>query len=334
MNDSHDPSAFRDAAERLVRARRDRVFDDWLANDGDPAAARVKQVWDDAADLGAYPGYTDLLGAPTMRERSVAMMHLLREGIGAVLTPARTALAATCLALVALGVALLRPAAPEYSTQIAELRELTLPDGSQLTLGAKSEIQRLAFSAAARRVRMGPGEAFFSVTKNPDRPFIVMAGDTLIRVVGTKFNVKYNGAQVKVAVLEGVVEVIRPNGDPETVIAAGNQPHVILTAGQQTVVAEAQPGMVAKPVSIQGAAPGAWREGRLSYEDAPLSEVIADANRYRSGAITIASPALARERINTSLKTSQIDQLLDTLPDSIDAQVVRKPDGTVEIRAK
>jgi transmembrane sensor len=334
MNDRHDPSALRGAADRLVTAQRDRALHAWLANDGDPAAARVKQVWDDAADLGAHPGYADLLGPPTMRERLVAAMHALREGIGPVLTPAHMALATACLVVVALGIAMLRPAAAEYSTQIAEVRELTLPDGSQVTLGAKSEIQRLAFSADARRVRMGQGEAFFSVAKNADRPFIVMAGDALIRVVGTKFNVKYNGAQVKISVLEGVVQVIRPNGDPEAVISATGQPHITLTAGQQTVVAEAQPGFLANPVPIQGDAPGAWREGRLSYEDAPLGEVIADANRYRSGAITITSPALARERINTSLKTSQIDQMLDTLPGSIGAQVVRKPDGTVEIRGK
>lgn len=334
MTDNRDSQqAIRQAAERLVDRHRQGGSIDRLS--ADPAVARVREVWDDAAGLSAHPDYADLMGSPTWRERIVsAWRELFRPIARGSLTPAHVVLAAACLVLIAVGIGMTRSASPEYRTQIAEVRELILPDGSQLTLGAKSEIAKLAFSSGARRVQMGVGEAFFSVAKNPARPFFVQAGGTLIRVVGTKFNVKYDGDQVKVSVLEGMVQVIRPTGAAESVTSATGQPHVTLTAGQQTVVLETEPGFTARVAPIQGAAPGDWREGRLSYEDAPLSEVIADANRYRSGAITIASPTLAGERINTSFKTSQVDQMLETLPDSVNAQIVKHPDGTVEIRAK
>lgn len=321
-----------DADRRGLRAEEDPAFNNWRDQDHARAAsaARVMQVWDDASELKMHSHYGALLGKPTLRERIVAA---IRSFDRPVFTPARTALATGCVALlVVAGTMLFSPASPQYRTEVAEVREFRLADGSEVTLGAKSEIAKVMFSSEARRVKMGTGEAFFAVTKNPKRPFLVQAGDALIRVVGTKFNVKYDGTKVKVSVLEGVVEVIRPGGAIETVSSAAGQPHVTLKAGQQAIVSEAKPGLaVQASVRID---PGSWREGRLSYEDAALSDVIADANRYRSGEIVISSPDLGRERINSSFKTSQIDQMLDSLPDSINARVIRHPDGRVEIRRR
>lgn len=321
-----------DADRRGLHAEDDATFIAW--RDGShvnaAAAALVLQARDDAGERRLHPGYAELMGAPTLRERVMGVLHSARDALsGTVLTPARLGFAALCLALMIAGGVMLRPATPEYRTRIAEIRELKLDDGSRVTLGARSEISRIAFSDDSRRVKMGVGEAFFEVAKAPDRPFLVEAGDTLIRVVGTRFDVKFDGAAVKVSVLEGVVRVMP--GKAGT--SAADRPYVTLSAGEQAIV----PNMAAtlpRPTAIRGTPPGSWREGRLSYADAPLSEVIADANRYRTGRITIVSPSLRDEPVTAAFKTSETDQMLDMLATGLNVQVIRHGNGEAEIRER
>lgn len=68
-------------------------------------------------------------------------------------------------------------------------RLVALPDGSLVDLRGDSQIET-EFTATERRVRLVRGEAYFAVTKNPDRPFLVSVGSTTVRAVGTAFDVK------------------------------------------------------------------------------------------------------------------------------------------------
>lgn len=297
----------------------------------DAAFRNATQAWDDAALLKHSPAYADLLGTPTLRERVVGWWHDLTE-FRPQFAPSRGLAFASVLAvMIVAGALLLVPRGPDFSTQVAEIRNVPLDDGSVVTLGAKSALD-VKFSNEERTVRLAGGEAFFSVSRNAARPFVVLAGDTRIRVVGTKFNVNYDGERVRVSVLEGVVEVMREDGGVKQVTSGNTSGSVVkLVAGQQVVAFAAAP--LAKAEPLNGAEPGAWREGRLSYQDAPLSEIVADANRYRAGQIKIMSPSLAHERLTTSFRTSQIDQMLGTLPDSLPLVVQRKPDGSIVLRS-
>jgi transmembrane sensor len=323
-----------EAAKRISRARAsgtepevDATLVAWRREDviNDAAYLAVRRTWDEAADLARHPAYTELLGEKTWRERWVEWRARLVETASALLRPQRFAFASV-LALVAIGSWLwLAQGQPDYVTRIAEVRELPLEDGSVVTLGPQSTMD-VTFSGNERRVTLAGGEAFFSVAPNPQRPFVVAAGDTLIRVTGTKFNVNYEGGRVRVTVLEGRVEVARAG---ETPTVGGGPPAVELTSGQQAFDASGLPAPRIEPIRVADA--GAWRQGRLSYQDAPLGEIIADANRYRAAEIRLNSPALARERITTSFRASQIDQMLATLPDTVAVTVRRNPDGTVDL---
>lgn len=338
-----------EAAERVVRAHSAGVDpnDDfatvaWRREDAEREAVfrQVAQIWDEAADLNEHPAYADLLGAPTLRERAVAFWRRLTAPRPTFAPSARWAVATVLAVMVFAGAWYLMPstpgpsASPVYATQVAEVREVPLDDGSIVTLGGRSALD-VEFTSTERTVRLASGEAFFSVSHDAARPFVVLAGDTRIRVVGTKFNVNYDGGRVRVSVLEGVVEVMRADGSTER-IAGGTAPApaspVRLAAGQQLVAANDAPLQAPEP--LRGSAPGAWREGRLNYQDAPLAEIVADANRYRTGEIRIMSPALANERLTTSFRTSQIDQMLDSLPNTLPLTMRRNPDGTVELRSR
>ncbi len=89
-----------------------------------------------------------------------------------------------------------------YSTPIAGRALSVLPDGSKVELGAGSRITT-RYSDTIRGVTVDSGEAFFSVKKDAQRPFVVTAGNLRVIAVGTAFNVRRAGDQVVVDVEEG-----------------------------------------------------------------------------------------------------------------------------------
>ncbi|MET0465669.1 MAG: FecR domain-containing protein [Chitinophagaceae bacterium] len=91
-----------------------------------------------------------------------------------------------------------------------------LPDGSTVWLNAGSSISYgKTFNDKIREVTLY-GEAYFDVVKQPDRPFIVHAGDINIKVLGTSFNVKsYPGDDlVETTLIKGLVQIIQPGNKP------------------------------------------------------------------------------------------------------------------------
>jgi transmembrane sensor len=192
-----------------------------------------------------------------------------------------------------------------YGTQLGEVRAIQLPDGSSLTLGAYSHAA-VKISGAERRVTLDRGEAYFEVAKDATRPFFVDAQSAAVRVVGTRFDVRLGSSHVRISVDEGAVAV-----NDRSAAVSGGQRIDVLPNGNLTEPARVDEGEVA-----------AWREGRLVYDGAPLSEVVADLSRYRA-AVTLKSPAAGQLRVTAGLRVEQIDQFVDRLPDILPVRVTR-----------
>lgn len=200
-------------------------------------------------------------------------------------------------------------------TQIAEIRKINLPDGSRVTLGARSRIE-IEFSSELRLVRLLDGEAFFDVELDADRPFYVAASDRFIRVVGTEFAVRSGEDIFKVTVAEGVVEVI----EAATPVAAERKRTTVdqdaLFAGDQVVLASETEGLIRSAVEPEEA--GAWRRGWLSYDNASLAEIVADVSRYDARIIRFASPELSKVRVTAAFGAEDLDQFILALTASHD----------------
>lgn len=214
-----------------------------------------------------------------------------------------------------------------YATQIAEVRDVELSDGSRITLGAKSRIT-VAMLEKERRVTLDSGEAYFAVSKDADRPFYVTAGETSIKVVGTQFDVSYAPQQVTVSVVEGVVEVLRKAQKFDNTVIAP----VRLTAGQAVAAVVERKALETRVVAPEHTA--SWRNGRLSYEDATLQEVIYDANRYYEPGITFASPEVAELRVTAAFKVSQVEQMIQQLALALPITIERDVDGQILVAAQ
>jgi transmembrane sensor len=199
---------------------------------------------------------------------------------------------------------------PSYATQFGEQRTVTLEDGSVVELNARTRI-KVRFTDAARNVDLIEGQALFRVAKKPDRPFIVVSGNTRVRAVGTEFDVYQKTRGIVVTVVEGRVSVSAPPERPATAPGAGAQADaVMLSAGEQVTVTSHR---VAAPSLANVAQATAWTEGKLVFDSTPLSEVLQEFNRYNARPLSIDDPQVLALHISGAFRTTDSAQLIRLL---------------------
>lgn len=180
----------------------------------------------------------------------------------------------------------------DHVTTTAEHRNVDLPDGSLVELGAASGLD-VQFSDSTRLVKLRSGEAFFNVKSGDTRPFTVKAGGVSVVVTGTAFNVRLAEEAVTVAVEKGSVEVRMPPAET----AQGTMEPVLrqVRAGEQ-LVARADGTIEQGPASPDEA--GAWRRHRMYADGATVGEAIAHLRRYHGGWIVVTDGNLLRQRFS------------------------------------
>jgi transmembrane sensor len=295
-------------------------FDDWIGRSPTHASAyeEALRTWRDLAAMRESEQYRSLLGQPTLRERIVSGLRAPRWFAVAVGTAAVAAIVWLGISLDALPF-LHRPT--QVATQVAEVRETTLPDGTRVVLGAQSQLS-FEVTQRVRRAAVVGGDAYFAVTHDAARPFTVTIDDVQVRVVGTQFEIRRRSGEVSVAVAEGTVDV-----SSTTATAAPVRLHrgEALTAGDNAPLAV----RAIEPTDI-----AAWRSGRLVYDNAELRDVVADANRYARSRIVIADAQLESLRVTTSFRTSQVEGMIETLQAALPLVAERQAGGDVVLRAR
>jgi transmembrane sensor len=211
-----------------------------------------------------------------------------------------------------------------FKTERAAHRDISLPDGSRVRLGAKSQLFA-NFTSETRYLVLEGGEAFFDVAKDPQRPFLVQAGEVTIRAVGTEFNVRRVMDQTIVAVTEGSVEVLQPRQ-----AATRNASKAIhLVAGEQVSIGPLEP--VVSVRQVEPKAVNAWQEGRLEFADEPLGMVIETINRYSQREVVITDQAVNELRFTGTVSREHIDEWLFALPEVFPVDVRHVGNDTVLI---
>lgn len=231
------------------------------------------------------------------------------------------ALAATiCLLLAAFGfyragfLGLGSPRPAEMASQVGEIRTFTLPDGSKVILDTNSLVA-IQYSGSARRLILERGRARFDVAHDADRPFIVgtRAGEVIAH--GTVFDVTVEGQRTSVALLRGSIEVRHIGREGK-----GR----VLKPGQWTAIAPSEPAT--PPLSSSGEE-SRWPSGMLSYANARLSDVIADANRYALHPIRLADASTGALRFTGTFKAQDTARLARLLAESLSLTLTQNPDG-------
>jgi len=215
------------------------------------------------------------------------------------------------------------PELTQYTTQTGSTRTITLADGSEVILGARSTINVREFSDEDRVVYLGKGEALFSVKKDKNRPFIVVSGDTRIQVLGTKFNVNKAEKNLKVSLLEGRVKVIQ-DLEGDFIPFLKQQKTVELLPAHSVIVSEGILQQV-EPQEIKNMA--AWVDGQLTYNNIPFGQVIDDLKRYSLKDLLIANSELERLPVTATFSTEQVENVIENLPSILPVKIIRSSSG-------
>ena len=220
----------------------------------------------------------------------------------------------------------------EYSTGVGEQRTLSLADGSTVILNALTTV-RVRYSEAAREVDLLRGQAYFHDTQDLRRPFVVRSGGTIVRAIGTQFDVYRKSSGTVVTVVEGRVAVAdrlvpqpqADNSSPDSGSAGRKRlafVPVLVSAGQQVIVT-AQVVELPKPADIRAAT--AWVERRLVFDNTPLADVAAQFNLYSSRRLVIADPGLRALCVSGVYSSADPESLIGFLRAQQGLRVIENP---------
>ena len=181
-------------------------------------------------------------------------------------------------------------------------KEVNLPDGSTIYLNRNSEVSfPEKFKGATREVELS-GEAFFSISKDKNHPFMVHTNGTVVKVLGTSFNIKAdNSSHVLVSVVTGKV-AFSPEGDETQLLH--------LEKGQCGSYDKVNRQLIKSDLSDENFL--SWKTGVLNFNDSSLGETVKVLSGYYSKTIEVA-PSLKNRLVTVSFDNQALDEVLKIL---------------------
>jgi transmembrane sensor len=195
-----------------------------------------------------------------------------------------------------------------FRTDIGQQAEVTLPDGSTVTLDTASRLQ-VRFTDNERRVVLD-GQGWFQL-KPSARPFVVSAGDRTITAEAGSFDIRTDPGQVRAFAADGKLAL---DGASSIALDPG---HLLAARGGEVTIRR-----LGDPLSFTG-----WRHGMIQFEDIPLTEAVGELNRYRRQPIRIADQRAAALRISGTFRAAETPAFVDALTAGFPVRV-QKDHGT------
>ncbi len=266
----------KEAADWLARLRADdrsledeRAFRAWLHADPCHAAAfeAANRVWDSVGALSR-----DLRNGEVEMESGVSRRTLLTAGVGVA---------------VAVGgsFAFLQTAAAEvYQTDVGEQKHVSLKDGTGVFLDTNTKLV-VDFSDKSRKVDLRYGRANFRVAPDATRAFSVEAAQKLVIGTRSTFDVRLDGNDISVLLIHGSATVKNAATD------AGRQ----LSDGERLSFTSGQSPKLDKPNLLPLLA---WHTGQAIFENAPLTDVVLEMNRYSTIKLEVDDTRIAAMKVS------------------------------------
>ncbi|MCK5028468.1 MAG: FecR domain-containing protein [Bacteroidales bacterium] len=195
------------------------------------------------------------------------------------------------------------------------IEQITLPDGSIVSLNADSKLEYPEeFTDNERKVKL-TGEGFFDVTKNPEKPFIIEAENAEVRVLGTSFNVntRLSKDNVEVFVKTGLVELKRKNnGDEKLLIKPGNVG--VLTKSKLEKSVNTNNNIIA------------WKTREIIFREDKMSDVIHILNTVYNTSIICENQEVLNLKYTSTFANQDINSVLNVICVTFDLKVEYKND--------
>lgn len=273
-----------------------------------------------SADLHQERLYSDIMREIAQREKTKYSFRKL--------------LAVACMTFAILGLSILgyyqlQPSKPSFEqvemrTAVAakgRIIKITLADGTEAWLNSGSTLRYPSvFSGKTREVSL-QGEAYFQVSHDAKKPFLVHSEQLTTRVLGTSFNIRayVKDKDIKVALLTGKVTVSYPETNENKVNSISIIPNQQVTYDKEKQSISLKKLKKAENLIV-------WREGRLHYEAVPLNTVIADLQRKYSVDIST-SPELKKRKITADFHNESIKKVMIILSEMTQSKLIETEEG-------
>jgi ferric-dicitrate binding protein FerR (iron transport regulator) len=217
---------------------------------------------------------------------------------------------------------------PYFGLQVVESGDcklsVKLPDSSKVWLNKGSKLAYDPdFDDEEREVRL-EGEAFFEVSPNPQRPFIVQTKRTRTTALGTSFNIRAYTPEdhVELAVASGKAAFASSDQKTEKQVTAG-----------YTATLDSQTQGIAE-LPVQGGNAWAWKSGSLVFNATPLEQVLQDLERYYGIKLQLQSADLVKCRFTASFQDTDLDIVLQVLKATLQLDYQTQDNHTYTLTGK
>jgi ferric-dicitrate binding protein FerR (iron transport regulator) len=200
------------------------------------------------------------------------------------------------------------------------IQKLVLSDGSIVWLNPKSKvIYPHNFTSTLRKVQM-QGEAFFDVTPDPKRPFIIYSGNVITRVWGTSFRIRaYENIPFELSVLTGKVSVQLQTRKDSELILLPQQTATYLTASD----------LLKKGIEKKTSAMSIWHKETMTFDNEPIREVIKVLNAQFKVNISTADEKLLDYVLKADFNDQSLPSILEMLRKSLNVENEISDDGII-----
>jgi len=198
---------------------------------------------------------------------------------------------------------------------------LTLSDGTRVMLDAGSMFQYPGeFSEGAREVYL-VGEGLFDVAPGSKSPFLIHANGALVRVLGTRFNVRAwrETGRVEVVVSRGRISLSPDEEAAEDV--------VVIMEGQGSTLIEGRVPDPARAVDVEKYL--GWLKREADFRDTPLSEILAQLERWYDIRFVLGNSSIALERLTVHIDSRPLEEILELIATLTDQEVERREENLV-----
>jgi transmembrane sensor len=218
----------------------------------------------------------------------------------------------------------------QISTRNGSKTNLILPDGTKVWLNAGSTLTYdSSFGKIIREVALS-GEAFFDVTKNKEKPFIIHASNINIKVIGTEFNVRSypSDKKLEASLIRGSIEVTFKGRPDKKIILKPNEKIVVDNKElAENLLETSRQNRRDKPNQVQGVGikklthelktgtiiETSWVENKLIFQDESFEEIARMLERWYGVSIIFKNNRLKEDHLTGSFRNETIRQALDAM---------------------
>lgn len=206
----------------------------------------------------------------------------------------------------------------EVIVPIGEKSQIILPDGTHVWINSGSRFKYPTLFGANSREVFLQGEAYFDVTKQNGKTFVVNTSDVKVKVLGTAFNVKcYPGdTKTSTTVVRGLVQVEKLMGKKEVTLIKPSEMAVVMHSKSNSIL-DLKENKEAKIIMVNHINPEVvtcWKDHLLVFSDEPLEDMAVKMERWFNIKILIPDNKLRTERYNGKfVRNETIYQVLEAI---------------------